>query len=88
VCLFEVKLFDPHLFLLSDRAYNMASRPDRTYDAVFDSLVSGVQSHHDRDFQVLSVNVPDAVREEIVQNIDFSSNVGGASSPSFAPQVV
>lgn len=45
---------------------NMTKKPNRSNsDAVSDSLVAGLQSHYDR-CQLLSVDVPEAAREEIV----------------------
>lgn len=66
----------------------MANKPNRSHnDAVFDSLVAGVQSHNDRNL-FLSDDVPEATREEIVDiDVDILQNdleVGGAS-PFFPP---
>lgn len=68
----------------------MANKSNRfNNDAVFDSLVAGVQSNSDRNL-FLSTDVPEATREEIVDlNVDILQNdleVGGAS-PSFPPTI-
>lgn len=68
----------------------MANKPNRfNNDAVFDSLVAGVQSHSDRNL-FLSTDVPEATREDIVDlNVDILQNdleVGGAL-PSFPPTI-
>lgn len=68
----------------------MANKPNRfNNDAVFDSLVAGVQSHSDRNLFV-STDVSEATREDIVDlNVDILQNdleVGGAL-PSFPPTI-
>lgn len=68
----------------------MSNKPNRSHnDAVFDSLVAGVQSHNDRNL-FLSDDVPEVTREEIVDlDVDILQNdleVGGAS-PFFPPTI-